>query len=244
MAKVTGSLQKSTEIMKLSNQLVKLPQISQAMREMSMEMTKVYFPLPPCLRSHTHRYPQAGILEEMMDDTLAVEEDEEIEAEADEEVDKVLFDLTNGKLGLAGSAPAAPVSGSVDYLRSNGSHFFQSKPRRRNWKTRRQSVSWSNIVSSSVVFSAHDAFVHNLYLLSLLCIPLLLIRVLSGSSSCILILSEFRAVGLLRPLCNLGPVRIPGFLPGTLTAQIPHALRRYRRTSSIFHCFLLAVYEE
>ena len=43
MAKVTGSLQKSTEIMKLSNQLVKLPQISQAMREMSMEMTKVSF---------------------------------------------------------------------------------------------------------------------------------------------------------------------------------------------------------
>ena len=41
MAKATGSLQKSTEIMKLSNQLIKLPQISQAMREMSMEMTKV-----------------------------------------------------------------------------------------------------------------------------------------------------------------------------------------------------------
>lgn len=41
MAKVTGSLQKSTEIMKLSNSLIKLPQISQTMREMSMEMTKV-----------------------------------------------------------------------------------------------------------------------------------------------------------------------------------------------------------
>jgi len=41
MIKVTGSLQKSTEIMKLSNALIKLPQISQVMREMSMEMTKV-----------------------------------------------------------------------------------------------------------------------------------------------------------------------------------------------------------
>lgn len=41
MVKVTGSLQKSTEIMKLSNSLVKLPQISAVMREMSMEMTKV-----------------------------------------------------------------------------------------------------------------------------------------------------------------------------------------------------------
>lgn len=43
MVKVTGSLQKSTEIMKLSNTLVKLPQISQTMREMSIEMTKVRY---------------------------------------------------------------------------------------------------------------------------------------------------------------------------------------------------------
>jgi charged multivesicular body protein 3 len=40
MIKVTGSLQKSTEIMKLSNALIKLPQISHSMREMGMEMTK------------------------------------------------------------------------------------------------------------------------------------------------------------------------------------------------------------
>ncbi|KZT74374.1 vacuolar sorting protein Vps24 [Daedalea quercina L-15889] len=85
MIKVTGSLQKSTEIMKLSNTLIKLPQISQTMREMSMEMTK------------------AGIMEEMLDDTLEMEDDEELEEEADEEVDKVLFDLTNGKLGQAGT---------------------------------------------------------------------------------------------------------------------------------------------
>ena len=43
MVKVTGTLQKSTEIMKLSNSLIKLPQISQAMREMSREMTKVSY---------------------------------------------------------------------------------------------------------------------------------------------------------------------------------------------------------
>ena len=41
MVKVTGSLQKSTEIMKLSNSLIKLPQISEVMRNVSMEMTKV-----------------------------------------------------------------------------------------------------------------------------------------------------------------------------------------------------------
>jgi charged multivesicular body protein 3 len=42
-------------------------------------------------------------MEEMMEDTLNMDEDEEIEEEADAEVDKVLFELTNGKLGEAGS---------------------------------------------------------------------------------------------------------------------------------------------
>jgi len=84
MVKVTGSLQKSTEIMKLSNALVKLPQLSQTMRQMSMEMTK------------------AGVMEEMLEDTLQMDEDEELEAEADEEVEKILFELTDGKLGQAG----------------------------------------------------------------------------------------------------------------------------------------------
>ncbi|KIO32838.1 hypothetical protein M407DRAFT_241276 [Tulasnella calospora MUT 4182] len=86
MVKVTGSLQKSTEIMKLSNDLIKLPQIGAAMREMSMEMTK------------------AGIMEEMMEDTLAtLDDDEELEEEADAEVDAVLFNITEGKLGNAGT---------------------------------------------------------------------------------------------------------------------------------------------
>jgi charged multivesicular body protein 3 len=41
MLKVTGSMQKSTEVMKLTNELVKLPQLNAAMRQMSMEMMKV-----------------------------------------------------------------------------------------------------------------------------------------------------------------------------------------------------------
>ncbi|KAF8621684.1 hypothetical protein AX15_007697 [Amanita polypyramis BW_CC] len=89
MVKVTGSLQKSTEIMRVSNALIRLPQLSQTMRQMSMEMTK------------------AGVLEEMLEDTLEMEEDEELEAEADEEVDKVLFELTDGKLGQAGRVDGA-----------------------------------------------------------------------------------------------------------------------------------------
>jgi charged multivesicular body protein 3 len=42
-------------------------------------------------------------MEEMMDDIVDVEEDEELEEEATAEVDKVLFELTDGKLGQAGS---------------------------------------------------------------------------------------------------------------------------------------------
>ncbi|KAF7977416.1 hypothetical protein HWV62_3554 [Athelia sp. TMB] len=98
MVKVTGALQKSTEIMKLSNQLVKLPQISQAMREMSMEMTK------------------AGIMEEMMDDALDMNEDEELEEEADAEVDKVLAELTDGKLGQAGAVGTGVPQTAQDKL--------------------------------------------------------------------------------------------------------------------------------
>jgi hypothetical protein len=41
-------------------------------------------------------------MEEMVDDVLQMD-DEEIEEEADAEVDKVLFELTDGKLGMAGS---------------------------------------------------------------------------------------------------------------------------------------------
>lgn len=42
-------------------------------------------------------------MEEMLEDTLDIEDDEELEEEADAEVDKVLYDLTNGKLGEVGS---------------------------------------------------------------------------------------------------------------------------------------------
>ena len=42
-------------------------------------------------------------MEEMLEDTLDMDEDQELEDEADAEVDQVLFELTNGKLGEAGS---------------------------------------------------------------------------------------------------------------------------------------------
>jgi charged multivesicular body protein 3 len=46
-------------------------------------------------------------MEEMMEETLdSVGEDDELEEEADAEVDKVLFELTDGKLGQAGRVGA------------------------------------------------------------------------------------------------------------------------------------------
>jgi len=46
-----------------------------------------------------------------MDDTMEALDDDELEEEADAEVDKILFDLTDGKLGQAGAVGAElPVS--------------------------------------------------------------------------------------------------------------------------------------
>lgn len=92
--KVSGSLQKSTEVMQAMQRLVRLPEIAETMREMSREMTK------------------AGILEEMIDETMeSLEDSEEIEEEAQGEVDKILWELTDGKLGEAPSVPIATPSG-------------------------------------------------------------------------------------------------------------------------------------
>jgi len=76
MMKVAGVMQKSGQIMGLMNNLVKLPQINQVMLSMAREMEK------------------AGLIEEMMDD--AINNDEEVEEQADEELDKVVEEITLG----------------------------------------------------------------------------------------------------------------------------------------------------
>lgn len=52
---------------------------------------------------------QAGIMEEMLEDTLDMEEDPELEEEAEEEVERVLYEITDGKLGVAGAGKELPV---------------------------------------------------------------------------------------------------------------------------------------
>ncbi|XP_064200223.1 charged multivesicular body protein 3 isoform X1 [Anguilla rostrata] len=84
--RVAGALQKSTEVMKSMQSLVKIPEIQATMRELSKEMMK------------------AGIIEEMLEDTFeGMEDEEEMEEAAEEEVDKILFEITAGALGKAPS---------------------------------------------------------------------------------------------------------------------------------------------
>lgn len=91
--RVAGSLQKSTEVMAAMQRLVRIPEVAGVMREMSKEMMK------------------AGIIEEMMEETFeSIEDTEEMEEEAQSEVDKVLFELTEGKLGEAPLPPEASVA--------------------------------------------------------------------------------------------------------------------------------------
>lgn len=98
--RVAGSLAKSTEVMTAMQALVKLPEVAASMREMSKEMMK------------------AGIIEEMIDETMESMEDvEEMEEEAQKEVDKVLWEITAGKLG---EAPAAPIAAPAKEGESSG----------------------------------------------------------------------------------------------------------------------------
>lgn len=88
--RVAGSLAKSTEVMQAMQRLIRVPEVAQTMQEMSKEMMK------------------AGIIEEMLDDTMSEMEDtEEMEEAAQSEIDKVLWEITAGKIG---EAPLPPTS--------------------------------------------------------------------------------------------------------------------------------------
>ena len=78
--KIAGSLKSSTGIVKDVNTLIKLPELSGTMRELSQELVK------------------AGILEEMIEDSLPSDEIEEDDELADAEVSKVLDDVLKGRL--------------------------------------------------------------------------------------------------------------------------------------------------
>jgi charged multivesicular body protein 3 len=84
--KIEGSIRASVGIMKDVNSLVRLPQLMGTMQELSQELVK------------------AGIIEEMVGDSMPdqLEEDDE---EAESEVDKVLGEILQDKMGKVGATP-------------------------------------------------------------------------------------------------------------------------------------------
>jgi len=85
--KVAGALSTSSEVLKSMNALVKIPETQKTMMELSREMMK------------------AGVIDEMLEDTMeGLNGEEDMEEAAQEEVDKIILELTTGKLG---EAPAA-----------------------------------------------------------------------------------------------------------------------------------------
>uniref|UniRef100_A0A2P2JFA2 SNF7 family protein n=1 Tax=Rhizophora mucronata TaxID=61149 RepID=A0A2P2JFA2_RHIMU len=76
IARTVGHLSKSSEVMKLVNNLMKAPEMAATMQEFSKEMTK------------------AGVIEEVVNDAVDTALDsEDIEEEIEEEVDKVLTEM-------------------------------------------------------------------------------------------------------------------------------------------------------
>jgi charged multivesicular body protein 3 len=76
MLKVQGVMGKSTEIMSAMNQLVNIPELSATMQEMAKEMMR------------------AGIIDEVMQESMAMAEPDGLELEADAEINKIYAELT------------------------------------------------------------------------------------------------------------------------------------------------------
>jgi len=90
--KIEGSIRASTSVMKDVNSLVRLPELTGTMRELSTELLK------------------AGIIEEMVQDSLPEEGLEEGEdEEAEREVDRILGEILDKQLKDTGRVPEAQV---------------------------------------------------------------------------------------------------------------------------------------
>jgi charged multivesicular body protein 3 len=88
--KIEGSIRSSVGIMKEVNSLVRLPELTGTMRELSQELVK------------------AGIIEEMVGDSLPDELEEE-DDEVETEVDKVLGEILQDKMSKVGATPTTPT---------------------------------------------------------------------------------------------------------------------------------------
>lgn len=85
--------------MQAMQSLIRIPEVAHTMQEMSKEMMK------------------AGIIEEMLDETMdSVEDTEEMEDAAQAEVDKVIWEITEGKLGEAPTPPVGEADASTSKM--------------------------------------------------------------------------------------------------------------------------------
>merc|ERR1711935_1292143 len=89
--KVMGHMVKSTQVMGAMNRLVKIGDISETMQAMQKEMCK------------------AGLIEEMVDDSMEALDDDDDEDAADEEVEKVMQELNADTFANSSSAPTRQV---------------------------------------------------------------------------------------------------------------------------------------
>lgn len=89
--KVTGHMQKSTEVMKMMGKLVKVSEVSATMQAMQQEMMK------------------AGVIEEMVDSAMEALDGSDEEEEADAEVEKVMAELSADAFKGAQQAPTKQV---------------------------------------------------------------------------------------------------------------------------------------
>ncbi|KAK3344086.1 vacuolar protein-sorting-associated protein [Lasiosphaeria hispida] len=91
LRKIEGSIRASVGVMRDVNALVRLPELAGTMRELSVELMK------------------AGIIEEMVGDSLPEADLEDEEEEAEGEVDKVLGEILKDKMEKTGALPSVPL---------------------------------------------------------------------------------------------------------------------------------------
>lgn len=75
MANLSGSIKKSTDLMRMMNCLVNLPQLRASMQEMSKEMQRM------------------ELISESIDDTMEMMDEDDVEEEVDEAVDEIMDEL-------------------------------------------------------------------------------------------------------------------------------------------------------
>ena len=93
--RVVGSLQQSTEVMQSMQLLVNVPEVHRTMQELSREMMK------------------AGIMEELVEETLDAMEEAPLDADNDAEVEKVILEITHNSGNKKLTTTAVPEA-SID----------------------------------------------------------------------------------------------------------------------------------